>query len=90
MKWENNGYLSGELLFYLHYLISCQDIVCFNRGTYYSVACVVDMMYLHVCVCFCTGYQIESFDNPADFFMDVTNGEAKSTFESLNAGKHTV
>ncbi|XP_029292193.1 broad substrate specificity ATP-binding cassette transporter ABCG2b [Cottoperca gobio] len=31
------------------------------------------------------GYQIESFDNPADFFMDVTNGEAKSTLESLTA-----
>lgn len=28
------------------------------------------------------GYQIESFDNPADFFMDITNGEAKSTLES--------
>ncbi|XP_028264073.1 broad substrate specificity ATP-binding cassette transporter ABCG2b [Parambassis ranga] len=25
------------------------------------------------------GYQIESFNNPADFFMDITNGEAKST-----------
>lgn len=25
------------------------------------------------------GYQIEAFNNPADFFMDVTNGEAKST-----------
>uniref|UniRef100_A0A3Q3EMJ9 ATP-binding cassette, sub-family G (WHITE), member 2b n=1 Tax=Labrus bergylta TaxID=56723 RepID=A0A3Q3EMJ9_9LABR len=32
------------------------------------------------------GYQIESFDNPADFFMDITNGEAKSTLESLTAG----
>uniref|UniRef100_A0A3Q3ER02 ATP-binding cassette, sub-family G (WHITE), member 2b n=1 Tax=Labrus bergylta TaxID=56723 RepID=A0A3Q3ER02_9LABR len=31
------------------------------------------------------GYQIESFDNPADFFMDITNGEAKSTLESLTA-----
>ncbi|XP_063738811.1 broad substrate specificity ATP-binding cassette transporter ABCG2b isoform X2 [Eleginops maclovinus] len=29
------------------------------------------------------GYQIESFDNPADFFMDITNGEAKSTLETL-------
>lgn len=28
------------------------------------------------------GYQIESFDNPADFFMDITNGDAKSTLES--------
>ncbi|XP_022071383.2 broad substrate specificity ATP-binding cassette transporter ABCG2b [Acanthochromis polyacanthus] len=28
------------------------------------------------------GYQIESFDNPADFFMDITNGEAKSTLKS--------
>uniref|UniRef100_A0A671U599 ATP-binding cassette, sub-family G (WHITE), member 2c n=1 Tax=Sparus aurata TaxID=8175 RepID=A0A671U599_SPAAU len=28
------------------------------------------------------GYQIEPFDNPADFFMDITNGEAKSTSES--------
>ncbi|XP_069545798.1 broad substrate specificity ATP-binding cassette transporter ABCG2b [Brachyistius frenatus] len=28
------------------------------------------------------GYQIESFNNPADFFMDITNGEAKSTIES--------
>ncbi|XP_071765457.1 broad substrate specificity ATP-binding cassette transporter ABCG2b [Centroberyx gerrardi] len=31
------------------------------------------------------GYQIESFDNPADFFLDITNGEAKSTLESLTA-----
>ncbi|XP_039661492.1 broad substrate specificity ATP-binding cassette transporter ABCG2b isoform X2 [Perca fluviatilis] len=31
------------------------------------------------------GYQIQSFDNPADFFMDITNGEAKSTLESLTA-----
>ncbi|XP_049575981.1 broad substrate specificity ATP-binding cassette transporter ABCG2b isoform X1 [Syngnathus scovelli] len=30
------------------------------------------------------GYQIESFDNPADFFMDITNGEAKSTLEEMN------
>ncbi|XP_073326630.1 broad substrate specificity ATP-binding cassette transporter ABCG2b [Pagrus major] len=29
------------------------------------------------------GYQIEPFDNPADFFMDITNGEAKSTLEAL-------
>ncbi|KAM7394541.1 hypothetical protein PAMP_021337 [Pampus punctatissimus] len=33
------------------------------------------------------GYQIESFDNPADFFMDITNGEAKSTLESLTAAE---
>uniref|UniRef100_A0A3B4GY75 ATP-binding cassette, sub-family G (WHITE), member 2c n=1 Tax=Pundamilia nyererei TaxID=303518 RepID=A0A3B4GY75_9CICH len=25
------------------------------------------------------GYQIEPFNNPADFFMDITNGETKST-----------
>uniref|UniRef100_A0AAQ4PGF7 ABC transporter domain-containing protein n=1 Tax=Gasterosteus aculeatus aculeatus TaxID=481459 RepID=A0AAQ4PGF7_GASAC len=25
------------------------------------------------------GYQIEAFNNPADFFMDITNGEIKST-----------
>ncbi|KAE8300416.1 ATP-binding cassette sub-family G member 2 [Larimichthys crocea] len=31
------------------------------------------------------GYQIEPFNNPADFFMDVTNGEAKSTLETLTA-----
>ncbi|XP_058495681.1 broad substrate specificity ATP-binding cassette transporter ABCG2b [Solea solea] len=31
------------------------------------------------------GYQIESFNNPADFFMDVTNGEAKSTIMSISA-----
>uniref|UniRef100_UPI0037E8C6E3 broad substrate specificity ATP-binding cassette transporter ABCG2b n=1 Tax=Semicossyphus pulcher TaxID=241346 RepID=UPI0037E8C6E3 len=31
------------------------------------------------------GYQIESFDNPADFFMDITNGEAKSTLQPLAA-----
>uniref|UniRef100_A0A7N6AMR1 ABC transporter domain-containing protein n=1 Tax=Anabas testudineus TaxID=64144 RepID=A0A7N6AMR1_ANATE len=28
------------------------------------------------------GYQIDAFNNPADFFMDITNGEAKSTLES--------
>ncbi|XP_029911937.1 broad substrate specificity ATP-binding cassette transporter ABCG2b [Myripristis murdjan] len=33
------------------------------------------------------GYQIQSFDNPADFFLDITNGEAKSTLESLNAAE---
>ncbi|XP_034543196.1 broad substrate specificity ATP-binding cassette transporter ABCG2b [Notolabrus celidotus] len=31
------------------------------------------------------GYQIESFDNPADFYMDITNGEAKSTLEPFAA-----
>lgn len=31
------------------------------------------------------GYQIEAFDNPADFFMDVTNGEAKSTSEAFHS-----
>ncbi|XP_041838230.1 broad substrate specificity ATP-binding cassette transporter ABCG2b [Melanotaenia boesemani] len=29
------------------------------------------------------GFQIEAFNNPADFFMDITNGEATSTAESL-------
>ncbi|KAM9817768.1 broad substrate specificity ATP-binding cassette transporter ABCG2b isoform X2 [Syngnathus typhle] len=33
------------------------------------------------------GYQIESFDNPADFFMDITNGEAKSTLEEMNTSE---
>ncbi|XP_037109613.1 broad substrate specificity ATP-binding cassette transporter ABCG2b isoform X2 [Syngnathus acus] len=33
------------------------------------------------------GYQIESFDNPADFFMDITNGEAKSTLEEINTSE---
>uniref|UniRef100_A0A8C5DP75 ATP-binding cassette sub-family G member 2-like n=1 Tax=Gouania willdenowi TaxID=441366 RepID=A0A8C5DP75_GOUWI len=28
------------------------------------------------------GYQIEAFNNPADFFMDITNGEAKSPLVS--------
>lgn len=41
---------------------------------------------MYVYLCFCTGYQIEPFDNPADFFMDVTNGEAKSTLETLTSG----
>uniref|UniRef100_A0A671U2V0 ATP-binding cassette, sub-family G (WHITE), member 2c n=1 Tax=Sparus aurata TaxID=8175 RepID=A0A671U2V0_SPAAU len=35
------------------------------------------------------GYQIEPFDNPADFFMDITNGEAKSTSEAPAAGTPT-
>ncbi|XP_072319908.1 broad substrate specificity ATP-binding cassette transporter ABCG2b [Eucyclogobius newberryi] len=30
------------------------------------------------------GFQIEAFDNPADFFMDVTNGETKSALEPFN------
>lgn len=38
---------------------------------------------------FFTGYQIEPFNNPADFFMDVTNGDTKSTLESLTAGTLT-
>ncbi|XP_068177156.1 broad substrate specificity ATP-binding cassette transporter ABCG2b [Antennarius striatus] len=29
------------------------------------------------------GYQIDDFDNPADFFMDVTNGEAKCTLQTI-------
>uniref|UniRef100_A0A8C6X0D9 ATP-binding cassette, sub-family G (WHITE), member 2b n=1 Tax=Neogobius melanostomus TaxID=47308 RepID=A0A8C6X0D9_9GOBI len=32
-------------------------------------------------------YQIETFNNPADFFMDVTNGEAKSALAPFNTGK---
>ncbi|XP_076004104.1 broad substrate specificity ATP-binding cassette transporter ABCG2b [Genypterus blacodes] len=38
------------------------------------------------------GYQIESFINPADFFMDITNGEVTSTQESSTTekGKHTL
>uniref|UniRef100_A0A3B3DX40 ATP-binding cassette, sub-family G (WHITE), member 2c n=1 Tax=Oryzias melastigma TaxID=30732 RepID=A0A3B3DX40_ORYME len=31
------------------------------------------------------GYQIEAFNNPADFFMDITNGETTST-EELQTG----
>lgn len=41
-----------------------------------------------VCLCvLCTGYQIEPFNNPADFFMDITNGETKSTVQWDMAGK---
>ncbi|KAM9770230.1 broad substrate specificity ATP-binding cassette transporter ABCG2b [Menidia menidia] len=29
------------------------------------------------------GYQIETFNSPPDFFMDITNGEAASTLQSL-------
>lgn len=40
-----------------------------------------------------SGYQIQPFDNPADFFMDITNGEAKSTIDTPSTGtlykKHT-
>ncbi|XP_056265655.1 broad substrate specificity ATP-binding cassette transporter ABCG2b [Pseudoliparis swirei] len=36
------------------------------------------------------GYQIEAFNNPADFFMDVTNGEAKSTLVSLTEGNNPL
>lgn len=35
---------------------------------------------------FFAGYQIEPCDNPADFFMDITNGEAKSTHNTITAG----
>ncbi|XP_013856127.1 ATP-binding cassette sub-family G member 2, partial [Austrofundulus limnaeus] len=31
------------------------------------------------------GYQIEAFNNPADFFMDITNGEAMPTVETPTA-----
>lgn len=48
--------------------------------------CCLDFLAF-VCVCYYTGYQIEPFDNPADFFMDITNGEAKSTSETPAAGK---
>lgn len=41
-------------------------------------------------VCFWTGFQIEAFNNPADFFMDVTNGEAKSNkVEAVIEGRQT-
>ncbi|XP_068606891.1 broad substrate specificity ATP-binding cassette transporter ABCG2b [Brachionichthys hirsutus] len=33
------------------------------------------------------GYQIDEFDNPADFFMDVTNGEAKSTLQTITTAE---
>ncbi|XP_047435610.1 broad substrate specificity ATP-binding cassette transporter ABCG2b [Mugil cephalus] len=38
------------------------------------------------------GYQIEAFNNPADFFMDITNGEAKSTINlhSEDEGKNPL
>ncbi|CAL9700073.1 unnamed protein product [Knipowitschia caucasica] len=37
------------------------------------------------------GFQIEAFDNPADFFMDVTNGESKSTLEPFRTENgHTL
>lgn len=39
-----------------------------------------------MCVCFWTGYQIEAFNNPADFFMDITNGEAKPMLDTPTAG----
>uniref|UniRef100_A0A7N9AM60 ABC transporter domain-containing protein n=1 Tax=Mastacembelus armatus TaxID=205130 RepID=A0A7N9AM60_9TELE len=35
------------------------------------------------------GYQIEPFNNPADFFMDITNGDAKSTLESFTTSMIT-
>ncbi|XP_017284377.1 broad substrate specificity ATP-binding cassette transporter ABCG2b isoform X1 [Kryptolebias marmoratus] len=31
------------------------------------------------------GYQIEAFNNPADFFMDIINGDVASTLETLPA-----
>ncbi|RVE75979.1 hypothetical protein OJAV_G00004260 [Oryzias javanicus] len=35
------------------------------------------------------GYQIEAFNNPADFFMDITNGETAST-EELQTGEKSL
>ncbi|XP_024115555.1 broad substrate specificity ATP-binding cassette transporter ABCG2b [Oryzias melastigma] len=35
------------------------------------------------------GYQIEAFNNPADFFMDITNGETTST-EELQTGEKSL
>nr|XP_057942876.1 broad substrate specificity ATP-binding cassette transporter ABCG2b isoform X2 [Doryrhamphus excisus]XP_057942881.1 broad substrate specificity ATP-binding cassette transporter ABCG2b isoform X2 [Doryrhamphus excisus]XP_057942889.1 broad substrate specificity ATP-binding cassette transporter ABCG2b isoform X2 [Doryrhamphus excisus] len=37
--------------------------------------------------CFVSGFQMESLDNPADFFMDVTNGEAQSALEEINTAE---
>ncbi|KAJ0050965.1 hypothetical protein NL108_011325 [Boleophthalmus pectinirostris] len=31
------------------------------------------------------GYQIDTFNNPADFFMDITNGETKSTMPPFDS-----
>uniref|UniRef100_A0A8C6L2K4 ATP-binding cassette sub-family G member 2-like n=1 Tax=Nothobranchius furzeri TaxID=105023 RepID=A0A8C6L2K4_NOTFU len=36
------------------------------------------------------GYQIEAFNNPADFFMDITNGDAASTQETMTAGESST
>lgn len=42
--------------------------------------------FMHSCTCFCTGYQMDSFSNPADFLMDITNGEAVSTLVTPSTG----
>lgn len=61
-----------------------------------SLSSVGSLQHSSICyrlLVFFAGYQIESFDNPADFFMDITNGEAKSKLNTLTAGtlytKHT-
>lgn len=37
-------------------------------------------------MCLYTGYQMDSFSNPADFLMDITNGEAVSALVTPSAG----
>lgn len=59
-----------------------------NNFTFMEALCCLDF-FAFVRVCYYTGYQIEPFDNPADFFMDITNGEAKSTSETPAAGTPT-
>lgn len=41
---------------------------------------------MHSCTCFYTGYEMDSFSNPADFLMDITNGEAMSTLVTPSTG----
>lgn len=34
------------------------------------------------------GYKCELFNNPADFFLDITNGDITPTQDSSDAGNH--
>uniref|UniRef100_A0A8C7I1J9 ABC-2 type transporter transmembrane domain-containing protein n=1 Tax=Oncorhynchus kisutch TaxID=8019 RepID=A0A8C7I1J9_ONCKI len=54
----------------------CFCCCCCVAG-YHCCCCVAG----YHCCCCVTGYHCEPFNNPSDFFLDVTNGEAQSTLD---------
>lgn len=64
-----------------------RDIFRINR---FHASYTVMFSFFSICVCVCIGYQREEFNNPADFFLDITNGDIVPTLDSNNAGLDCV